>query len=227
MDLVGAPCVHPGMRLAILFAAAALATGCTREPRSAEPRTPAPQVEPPPAVTPPPSVSPAPGLPTAEELDWQGPDGFPSLQKFDPPVLVAADGSRFEYRMKGTAADSKRSPVIAHVSTKDGDLWTAVGLDEFVPGAALAEDGVRLYVAEHSLIATGAHITAYDAATGAKLWSQSVQGIGPIAHSKYANRVTLAVIRGALVVFGNEAAGRYIEVYDPAGKMLSNRQVPR
>jgi hypothetical protein len=96
--------------------------------------------------------------------------------------------------------------------------------------AAFAVRGGVLYFAVFSPYANGCSVAAYDLKTGKKLWTQSVQGIGPIPHFAYQNRVILAVEKHptadawAVVVTGWESAGRYVEVLDPrTGKQLANK----
>jgi outer membrane protein assembly factor BamB len=94
---------------------------------------------------------------------------------------------------------------------------------------AVIRDDV-LYVADFSPIATGCKVTAYDLATGKKGWEKRLDGIGPIAHTKYRNRVAMSVEKHpdanhfALVIVGWEASGRYVEVLDlTSGKQLAHK----
>src|SRR5690606_42077852 len=50
---------------------------------------------------------------------------------------------------------------------------------------------------------------------GAILWEKRLLGIGLVAHSEYWNMLQIAVVDDAVVVYGNEASGRYVEVVDP------------
>ncbi|MCI0701010.1 MAG: hypothetical protein L0241_08000, partial [Planctomycetia bacterium] len=88
--------------------------------------------------------------------------------------------------------------------------------------------GDALYVAEFDSIASGCKVVAYDLVTGKKAWDRQLEGIGPVSHSKYRNRVAMAVEKHpnanhfALVITGWEAFGRYIEVIDlVTGKQLA------
>ncbi|MEM9453283.1 MAG: hypothetical protein AAGF11_03835 [Myxococcota bacterium] len=62
---------------------------------------------------------------------------------------------------------------------------------------------------------SGAELVAVDPDTGARVRTIAVHTLGPIAHSEYFNEVELDERHGHLVVYGREAAGRYIEVIDP------------
>lgn len=87
--------------------------------------------------------------------------------------------------------------------------------------AALAADATRLYVVQFCSLTNGASIVAIDLASGAIGWTSWVRGLGPVIHSRYSNVVAARVVRGALVVFGDEAGGEYVEVFSPDGTMLS------
>jgi hypothetical protein len=93
--------------------------------------------------------------------------------------------------------------------------------------------GDALYVADYDPIASGCTIDAYNLTTGGKIaWAKPLEGIGPVKHSKYGNRVAMAVeehptAKGdfALVITGWEASGSYIEVIDlGTGKQLANKK---
>ncbi len=200
-----------------------LVPACSREPRPSSrpaPRAaaalPAPTAE---RSTPPPAAA----YPTAEELAWQGAAGFPGQLAAPPSELVLPDGDRVLYHITKDPGPA----IIRRVGPDGSQRWQAAGADQFIPGVALITLGDHLYVAEHGRISSGATLSSFDLASGAKLWSLPVQGLGPVSHSKYSNRVELAVIGGAIVVFGNESSGRYLEVFSPDGRMLSTRLVPR
>jgi hypothetical protein len=111
--------------------------------------------------------------------------------------------------------------------TKDGPKVTVRGHG----GTRVVVRGDAIYVAEFSPIATGCKVVAYDLATGKKAWEKELAGIGPVAHSRYSNRVAMAVEKHptenhfALVIAGWEATGRYVEVLDLAtGKQLAHKK---
>jgi hypothetical protein len=90
----------------------------------------------------------------------------------------------------------------------------------------LARDENLVLVAEFSPISTGCSISAYDLRSGEKVWQKALEGLGPIDHSKYSNRVQMEVIDRVLVVRGWEAAGRYIECLSVSdGRKLSNEKL--
>jgi hypothetical protein len=110
---------------------------------------------------------------------------------------------------------------------KDGAKLTIDGHRE----TAIVVRGDVLYVAKFGPISTGCAVAAYDLTTGKKAWEKRLDGLGPIAHTKYRNRVMMAVEKHpdanqfALVITGREQAGDYIEVLDLAtGKQLAHRK---
>jgi hypothetical protein len=109
---------------------------------------------------------------------------------------------------------------------KDGPKVTVDGHTE----SAIVIRGDALYVANFSPIANGCSVVAYDLTTGKKAWEKHLEGIGLVKHSKYRNRVVMVVEKHpdknhfALVITGDEAAGRYVEVIDlGTGKQLAHK----
>ncbi len=110
-----------------------------------------------------------------------------------------------------------------------GPAWSVaiVGRPDQTSGAALATDGARVFVAVYNRAASGCSLAAFDGATGKPLWSVGLEGIGPILHSMYSNRVEMRIISGHPTVFGNESAKRYIEQRDAAtGALVSHQLLP-
>ena len=109
-----------------------------------------------------------------------------------------------------------------------GPSWSVVvGRGDDRSGAALAVDGARVFVASYIRLASSCQLAAFDAASGKPLWSVDLDGIGPIGHSAYGNRVQLRIIGGHPTVFGNEWAKRYVEQRDAAtGALVSHRLLP-
>lgn len=107
------------------------------------------------------------------------------------------------------------------------ELWNHVEPNAFVDDAALLIDGTTLYSARHSDISSGCTLHAFDVQTGREKWAVSLTGLGPISHSKYFNLVQTRMMSGRIVVFGWEAAGRYVESRDATtGAMISHLLVP-
>ncbi len=93
-------------------------------------------------------------------------------------------------------------------------------------GAAIEHDGT-LYLANACTSSTGAHLYALSLSDFTWTWETDLSAVGPIAHSAYANRVAIEWNDGRVLVFGDEAMGRYVEALDPAdGSMLVNKLWP-
>jgi outer membrane protein assembly factor BamB len=171
----------------------------------------------------------APDYPSANELPWDV--DFSQFALLEPPVTVAIpadDGGRFELSLS--------SPVVVSRLRADGtSVWsvrpsgrsarTRLDRADCDSGTMLVDDA-RLFVVEYLFHMTSAMVTALNADTGGELWRTTVQGLGEITHSLYTNRVIARMVRGALVLYGKESAGRYIEVYAPTGERLSHRLLP-
>jgi hypothetical protein len=85
--------------------------------------------------------------------------------------------------------------------------------------------GDTLYYSDHSAIASGASIVKVDLTTGKRVWTARLQGLGPIDHSRYRNRVRIEVGADVVTVHGEEAEGNYVELVDVAsGKTLASEK---
>jgi len=142
---------------------------------------------------------------TAIAWQWDdAPDLFPRLALTAGNVAVTQVGDTIQ------------------LSGADWSLGVDHQLDGEIAGANLAVDHDRIFVATYNRIAAGCRLSAFDMA-GKPLWSVHLDGIGPIAHSKYWNRVQLRIVGGDPTVFGSEAK-RYIEERDAAtGKLVSHQ----
>ncbi len=97
------------------------------------------------------------------------------------------------------------------------------GEGELGTGAGVLHDGT-IFFAHASGISTGAWLYAIRPSDGAILWEKRLLGIGLVAHSEYWNMLQIAVVDDAVVVYGNEASGRYVEVVDPkSGDTIVNK----
>jgi hypothetical protein len=153
----------------------------------------------------------SPARPAAAAISWQwerAPDLFPRLDLTAGPYAVAL---------------KKKKTLILR-----GPSWSvriAEGSDE--SGAALATDGVHVFVAFYRQITSGCQLAGFDGASGKRLWSVWLEGVGPVAHSAYFNRVQMRLIGGHPTVFGLEARARYIEQRDAAnGALVSHQRLP-
>ena len=81
-----------------------------------------------------------------------------------------------------------------------------------------------LYYADFHPNASGCAIVAYNLKRREELWKTPLLGMGSVSHSMYTNRVNLNVDRDHLIVYGDEAAGRYIELLNAAtGRTVAHR----
>lgn len=167
-----------------------------------------------------------PDAPLASELDWQGDAGWPlAIQRREPTLAVVDkdDNIIFEH---GEADDSV---WVQRVRFHRKLMWRHALPSSSMAEAALVVDQEKgaLYLVHYGVMSSGATVRALELGTGQERWATPVVGLGPISHSKYSNHVALKLVRGALVAYGNEAQGRYIEVFDPqTGKMLSTQRLP-
>lgn len=173
------------------------------------------------------SAAPVPETPTA---DWK-----PAIknrafkfedEKSGPLNSIAAA------KKAGIAAEFRSDPKDFRDGTftfqkQDCPKVTASGHD----GTPAVIRGDVLYVANFSPIANGCKVAAYDLPTGKKVWEKALDGIGAVTHSKYRNRVAMAVEKHpdanhfALVIVGEEAFGNYVEVLDlTTGKQLAHKR---
>jgi len=98
-----------------------------------------------------------------------------------------------------------------------GKIRWAVAIDAATTdSAALTVYEDKLFAALYWHGATGCRVLALDVDTGEQHWATTLSGLGSIGHSRYINRVQITVSDDRLLVFGNESAGKYIEVLDPS-----------
>jgi len=118
----------------------------------------------------------------------------------------------FDWETKSAVKGSPWWAQKTVVVRKEGKQILSFPAHGFTP---LARAENILLVAEFQSHSSGCAVSAYDLVTGEKVWNTALRGLGPIAHSKYGNRVCMEILNGFLVVLGHESAGRYIEVLSP------------
>lgn len=172
----------------------------------------------------------------AESPGWYWTAG-PDLYPFVSPAAAKGppDASRYVLWREVSATDTA-GPVRVRRERADGKvLWSvavpqrpgvAASENAYLAGGAIAVAADRIYVAQYHRIATGCALSALSAADGRTLWTVRLEGVGPVSHSKYSNRVQLAVDNGDPVVRGWESAARYIERRDGAtGAFRTNQKL--
>jgi hypothetical protein len=84
--------------------------------------------------------------------------------------------------------------------------------------------GDRLYLADYHFAASGCTVIAIDLKNGKELWRSRLRGLGFIVHSIYENSVNIQTDGKAVIVWGNESAGRYVEFLDVVtGKTVGHK----
>jgi hypothetical protein len=164
------------------------------------------------------------GYPTADEIAWDL--GVPDQDPPETTTLSHADGGWFELRRSSSSASGP-----ATIARHDASGNVAWRVDApccwgwaSADGGTMACDDARLFVAQYSPNRAGIVMFALDAASGSILWPARVFSIGWIKdHSLYYQHVTLKMVRGALVLYGNELDRGCIEVFSPDGNRLSDR----
>jgi hypothetical protein len=148
----------------------------------------------------------------------RAPDLFPAVD-----LAIAQGSARYVVALApGDDDDWQRAITLTRVGPAG---WTVeVGRGGHLSGALVAADAERVYVATYGRIQSGVALAAYAVGDGAAAWAVRLDGMGPIAHSKYSMRAQLRLIDGHPTVFGSEAK-RWIEVRDAAtGALRSNQR---
>ena len=174
------------------------------------------------------AASPAPVPPTPPVADWK-----PAIKarefKFNEDQ-TGAEKSVANAKKAGLTAEFLAPPNAFGsgeftFQKKDGAKITVIGHT----GTPVVVYGDVLYVADFGPSSSGCRVIAYDLTTGKKAWVKNLDGIGPIDHTKYRNKVAMSVEKHptetqfALVIVGQESFGRYVEVLDlTTGKQLAH-----
>jgi hypothetical protein len=151
----------------------------------------------------------------ADETEWTMRDSgpLPDCINWHSPVY------HFERVDPG---DGKGSTVSVRMGGKELFAYTPSSGDP-----SYFEVGGVFYYADYHFGTYGCTLVAFDLLAGKELWRTNLKGIGPVRHSKYRNQVWIEPLyEGAVIVFGNEAAGKYIEIVDrKTGQTLGHRLV--
>jgi hypothetical protein len=85
--------------------------------------------------------------------------------------------------------------------------------------------GDTLYLTDFSYRSSGCAVVAFDLKTGRQVWKQQLKGRGPFPLVKsYRNEVNIETDGKAVTIWGNESAGRYVEILDAkTGKMVGHK----
>ncbi len=133
-------------------------------------------------------------------------DGVEVL-RVDEEVLAAV--TRLDGALEGFFVGQ---PTASFLEPSGAVRWTSP--EKFEDGASATLSGDVLAIASFHPIASGASLRGLDRLTGKLRWTGDVELL-PIGHSKYFNHVDVSVAFGMVVMRGNEAAQRYLELFDP------------
>jgi hypothetical protein len=122
----------------------------------------------------------------------------------------------------GTAPEPRLATRLRRLDPSGAEVWSReVEASPFDDHVALVELEGLVALALFSGNSSGTVLAAHDRETGATLWTAAPYGIGPVAHSRYANRVWLAAVGGRVIVRGEESGGRYVSVFEASGAPVS------
>jgi len=131
-----------------------------------------------------------------------------------------------DQRFRFALNDDGRAGEIRCMDAAGNIRWVVATDAPSTDSAALTVYEDKLFAALYWHGATGCRVLALDADSGEQLWEAPLKGVGSMGHSRYVNRVQIRISDGRLVVFGDESAGKYIEVLDPSsGRQILNQRV--
>jgi hypothetical protein len=135
-------------------------------------------------------------------------------------------GAVWPFGGRSYAAIEEKERVV--IERRDGSTvgWRSAlpEVRPFEDRALVIEAGGLVVVVFHSPIASGVTLWAVEQASGEIRWRSDPPGLGSVKHSEYSNRVAIdARSPGFLIIYGEEAAGRYVAVVDPVdGSVVSD-----
>jgi hypothetical protein len=149
----------------------------------------------------------------AEKTPWSWP-----VETATPEACARHFGGGYDVEIK--SPDVPSLPPMVEVR-KDGKTivsWRAHIASVFLRGTD------TLYYAEFSPYYSGCSIVAYHLDHGER-WKTPLWGIGPLGNSMYTNRVNMKLDGNNLIVYGDESAGRYIQLLDiRTGRIVGRRR---
>jgi hypothetical protein len=138
----------------------------------------------------------------AEKTEWSWP-----VETSTPEACARQFGGGYEVEI--TRPKEPSMPPMIQVSRDENDIvaWRAH------PASVFVRRGDVLFYADFSPNSSGCSIVAYHLQQG-ELWKTPLWGIVLLGQSMYSNRVNLKLDGDHLIVYGDESAGKYIELVD-------------
>ena len=163
-------------------------------------------------------------IPTAHAEDFQK-LADATAWKFSQEQAVVADSLlRFsrDYQVELIRPKNKFGDIIVRVVDDGKEVFSVTGNYRTV----FRSSGDVVVYADYMPTRTGCTLVAFDLKKQKQLWKTDLKGLGPVAHTGYSNAVNLEIINNEAVrVFGNEAAGQYVEFVDlNTGKTVGHRR---
>jgi hypothetical protein len=144
-------------------------------------------------------------------------------EKLKTIILSVEDFALLEFdkSVSGLILDEKESEVIGFASYIDDDfevlLFDGREFKFEIEYASNACDfilkGEKLYIANYHPIATGSSLHCYDLTKKKVIWTADVKQINA-SHSEYYNSVVLGLYKDKVLMYGLEANGEYLQVFD-------------
>jgi hypothetical protein len=138
---------------------------------------------------------------------------------------VARELKGYEVRVirRENTQDIVEEPFIVQIFDNDEEVHSFRAHSNTV----FTQIGDVIFVAKFSPFATGCTVVAHDLKRRKQLWECKLRGNPPPGHSKYHNRVIILSSGGAVIVYGKESNGRYIEYVDAeTGKTVGHKKLP-
>jgi hypothetical protein len=154
-----------------------------------------------------------------QSLAGKTPWSWPS-ETATPEACARSFGGGYEVDIVEPPAPSSYPRIRVRQDGEEIIAWRAHSASVFV------RQGDTLYYADFHPNATGCAIVAYNLRRREELWKTPLLGMGTVAHSMYTNRVNMKVDRDHLIVYGDEASGRYVELLNAAtGRTAAHRVI--
>jgi len=125
-------------------------------------------------------------------------------------LAVRSDGT-----LEGLVDLNEESDAVRFLEPTDGTpvRWEGRVGSSHDEGATVALAGDVVLVARYSPIATGSALAAFDLESGKRLWVADVEQL-MVGHSEYWNRVELEVRDARVLMWGHEAYGGYLQIFE-------------